>query len=415
MSLLDVLRHAWHRAQDNGRGLLFDLVELPLAFPGRRKRLDEQVAEGRIPRIAFVKQDVQDDLYCCPSGSSPKDIVCSTIMRTGPVALFTRSGADFHLVQTETDPECNIWQQRWTERQWTPIEHNLALRDNVPGRDCGQGDYSVPAGDIDWVQYDVVISIDVSVPARITQEYPSVAWCYYVREPHTSAYEDSIRKPLPGQDIFLNQRFRRTQQPKPAVHEIEFPYYLQYWGCFHELLSLPRDGEDRRGTFLEHHTPEHLTRSQVARLQTLGPVMSTANPSDETESGFGGAYEKTLMSPEEILLGLSRSKYFVKCGGRSVWGNAMVEAIAAGCLAIGDPRMHAHGFLFSKHSAAATFDEVIEKIKAFEESPALCRGELRRQRRLVDYLCYVRPTIDLFRKTMDVVASRATKPPGRGT
>ncbi len=406
--MTDFFRRAYHAAQRARDRSLFRWVELPLRARASRRRLEEGLQEGRLPRIAFVKQDVQDDLYCCAPDASAREVVCSTLMRTGPVALFTRLGAVCHLVQTEPDPECSIWQQRWTEQRWTPLSQNEALKERVPGRSYGQSDYSVSAEDVDWARYDIVVSVDVSVPARITQRYPQVAWCYYVREPRTSAYPRSMEAPIDGQDLFLNQRFRVVRRwPRVAKHEVEFPYYFQYVGCFHELLSLEPDDDSRRGVFLEHHTPQHMTQAQMRQLEQLGPVECTANRTGGSESGFSDGMEKSRMTTEEILRGLMRSKYFVKCGGRSVWGNAMVEAIAAGCLAIGDPKLHGHGFIYSKHTSASSFDEVIRRLEAFEADPRLYEREVTRQRRMLDYLCFVRPSRELFEKASRAVADKS--------
>lgn len=375
--------------------------------PRVRRRLESRVARRDLPRIAFVKQDVQDDLYCCAQGSSARDIVLSTLMRTGPVALFTKLEADCYIVETEPDPECNVWQQKWQECHWTRIEDLEALRDAVPGRPYGQSRFAVKAQDVDWRQYGIVISVDVSVPARITRQYPSTTWCYYVREPKTSAYARSQKEPIEGQDLFLNQCFRPGYaQQHRLPHEVEFPYYLQYHGCFNELLSAAEPASHRQGVFLEHHTPEHLSQDQVRRIEEFGPVESTAPRSGDTESGFGCGFDKSTMGTEGKLRKLMECKYFVKCGGRSVWGNAMVEAVAAGCVAIGDPMAHGHSCLFTRHTSANSFEQVVERISRLESDERLYNSEAGRQRRLVDYLCYAMPSSELIGKAARVVSQR---------
>ena len=63
----------------------------------------------------------------------------------GPVALFTKLGADFRVVHSERDPECRIWEQKWTECRWCPLEYFEAFRDRIPGRDHGNGAFAVDA------------------------------------------------------------------------------------------------------------------------------------------------------------------------------------------------------------------------------------------------------------------------------
>ncbi len=189
--------------------------------------------------------------------------------------MFRKLHADFHLVETEPDPECNVWREKWTECRWCPIEWFEAFRESIPGRPYGQKAFAVNAADIDWGQYQIVVSVDVPVPARITRQFPSVAWCYYIREPKTSSYGKSRVRPIAGQDLFLNQGFRKLPSGL-ARHEVEFPYYLQSFGCFHDLFSIARDESGRRGTFLEHQAAGCLDAEQLRVLSQFGPVDSTA-------------------------------------------------------------------------------------------------------------------------------------------
>lgn len=101
------------------------------------------------------------------------------------------------------------------------------------------------------------------------------------------------------------------------------------------------------------------------------------------------------------------SKYFVKAGGRNVWGNSMVEAIAAGCLAIGDPAQHSCPFLFEQVTSARNVEEAAQRIRAFEADAGLYRTVVRRQRAMIDYLCYARPLLALLRAADRVRAARS--------
>jgi hypothetical protein len=361
-----------------------------------RQKLKKILA--RPPRIAVVKQDVQSDLYCCSRGSPPEEIVFSTLMRTGPVALFTAMSADFLVVETEPDPECGAWKQPATECRWMSLNSLELLRQSVPGRGYGQGEFAVSAAEIQWSDYDIVISIDVSVPARITRNYPSVAWCYYVREPKTSAYGLSQVVPVSGWDLFLNQRFRlKNEHAGLLPHEIEFPYYLQYPGCFNSLvLPAAENDSDRSGVFLEHHTVAALSTRELEQLERFGPVRTTAARSNASSNGFDSVQVKSKTSSHDVVAGLLRSKYFVQLGKvRTLWGNAAVEAISAGCLVLGDSTVHTHDFLFSANCDVRDFPSLLARIEDLERTPARFAAESRRQRLLVEYCCFYRPVIDL--------------------
>lgn len=372
----------------------FERFELP-----RASRIERTVGElitklGEV-RIAFVKQDIQDDLYCCSRKCGAADIVFSTLMRSGPVALFTRLGAECLVVETEADPECRAWMEKAVDLGWYNLQTLEELRDAVPGRDYGQSAFAVPCETVDWSEFDIVISLDVAVPARITCQFPETLWCYYIREPKTKSYIFSQKSPLPGQDVFLNQTFDSRRQERKG-HSLNFPYYLQYYGCFHELLNAPLDDSLLRKTvFLEHQTPEAFTADQLRQLECVGPLDSTSRtgPGDS----FAHSNRKCQRKPAEVIAALMKAKYFISSPNhRTVWANAVVEAVASGSLVIGNPHVHVHRDLFSPQTSVHSFDELSSRLQYFESNPSAYRAEVGRQRRIVDYLCYLRPVHDLL-------------------
>ena len=54
-------------------------------------------------KIAIVKQDCYGDLWIGSSSDTPVDLLLSTQMRVGPLALISGLGADFHIIQLEDD------------------------------------------------------------------------------------------------------------------------------------------------------------------------------------------------------------------------------------------------------------------------------------------------------------------------
>ena len=160
-SVRRVLRtpHRWWLAR-------LDKARLPIRLAAARDELLQTRETSRFPRIAFVKQDVNEDLYCCAGHSTPREIVESTLLRSGPVCLFSEWDADFLIMATVDDPECSIWRERATHLKWETIEFFSGYRDRIPGRDFGQERYSVDPASVDWSVYDIVISVDVAVPER---------------------------------------------------------------------------------------------------------------------------------------------------------------------------------------------------------------------------------------------------------
>ena len=358
------------------------------------KAVAPDAANLRLPRIAVVKQVVYQDLYCCPPDASIRDTIFSSLQRTGPVALFTRLEADFFIVNVEPDPECNIWKEKCSDCNQNVPAHYEALitqpyKNGERGHTRPQGEFSIQAEDINWSAYDLVIGFDVPVPARITRRFPQVVWCYCLSEPCMGSYSRSRKAPVAGYDLFLNQRFRCLPPgAKAAPHEIEFPYFLQYYGCFQDLYGPDFVPPVPQGVMLESHSARELSPEQMEQLQALGPVRSAKG------------------SVEAVIQALMSSKYFVRLGGRKLWGNAMVEAIAAGCLAIGNPDEYKNKCLFTPGTEASSFEQVVSKIRQFDADPALYAQEAAEQRKRLNYLCYERPLRDLLHAAEQVREQR---------
>ncbi len=367
-------------------------------------RLGECLAAGRErcralqatkPRIALVKQDVCEDLYCASSSTSPRELVESTQLRTGPVLLLSEWGATFHIIETVDAPECRMWQERAVDLKWDTLEFFASYRDRIPGRDYGQRRFAVPPDSVDWSRYDIVVSVDVCVPAAITRQFPRTVWAYYVREVKAPSFRRGLEAPAVGQDLFLNHGFRWDPGPL-SRHVVEFPYHLQRYGCFHRLFDLD-ESAPRSGVFVDHHTLVRMSPEDLTRLAEFGPVAGPILPPElRCEAGKSVPPRRT-MDPD-LRERLLQSRFFlVTPGQRPVHGTAMVEAIAAGCLAIGSPRaLQQHGFLFTESTAADDLAAGIKQMRRLVADEALYARELRRQRELIEWLCAVRPALALF-------------------
>ena len=357
--------------------------------------LASTLSERRL-RIALVKQDCNEDLYCCPSNSNTLETVASTLLRSGPVALFTTFDTRFFIVQTEPDSECNIWQEKCDPLCWAPCSWFEAYRDRIPGRDYGQSLYALGVDDIDWQAFDLVISVDVSVPARITRQFPQVVWAYYVREIKAPSWRLSFEKLLAGQDLFLSQRFPLVPLSGPE-HVVDFPYHFQYCGIFQEVFGdmFLINERQRSGVFVDYHSARHATGDELSELEGYGPVYACRAADDRFDLVNGERIPDRSMAPAG-LAALMGSKYYVKWSGRTTFGTGKVEAIAAGCLALSDLSMDGAAYFHSGRTSFSGFAALLAKLRFLENHDAIYRSELERQRQLVDYLCYLRPANDLL-------------------
>lgn len=343
-------------------------------------------------RFALIKQDVYQDLYCCPNCSDARTVVLSSLMRSGPVALLTKLGADFWVVKTEPQPECSIWKEKWFDCRDYPLSYYESLRTQVfmggaRGHARPQGDYSVSVYDVDWSQYDIVIGIECPVPASLTRKYPDVVWCYYVGEPGMRTAVHSLFAPVVGYDLFLNQKFRAlASMSLRAQHIIEFPYFLQYVGCFLDIGY--EDPAERKGIVLEQETASLFSESELSRLDVFGPI--------EVATGSINAILSTLM----------RCKYYVRLCGRRHLGNAAIEAIAAGCLAIGNRDEFVIKSLMFPETCVSNREQLIKRIQFFENNPSIFKEVLEKQREITDHLCFSRPVGDLVKAAVRIRTSR---------
>jgi len=346
-----------------------------------------------IPKIALVKQDVYQDLYCCYNSDPIDKIIFSSLKRSGPVALFTKLKTDFFIVNTESDPECMIWKEKSMDCNSKDLDFYESLKtepflDGIRGHKYGQSHFSINCDNVEWNKYDIVISLDITIPKRITKRYPDVVWSYYISEPCMSSWKRSKYKPIDGYDLFLNQGFRYFKiLPSLSIHEVEFPYFFQHSGCFESLIT-NNDIDKCEGIFLESHTGFDISEYRIKELETFGTVRT--------------------ISPkiENIINDLLKSKYFIRIGGRKLWGNPMVEAISAGCLVLGSPGEFNNKSLFTKDTVVNSFDQLIDKLRLYEENDALYINELNKQQALVDYLCFYRPLNDLLIKSKQVITNR---------
>jgi len=333
-------------------------------------------------KIAFVKQVVYQDLYCAQKDAPYSDLIFSSFKRSGPVALFSKLHADFYIVDTETDRECNIWKEK-THGNTIPYE---LLRSEIPlnglkaGHIFPQGHFAVKASHVDWGMYDIVIAMECAIPAKITKLYPSTLWAYYIGEGNCPSFAKSFRAPIPGYDCFLSQDFKA--HPSYKSHVIEFPYQLQYYGCFHELLGIKPNDIERDGVFLESHSGlYHLNNTQKKHLNQIAQLKKYSP----------GA------SLKDLIQTLIQTKYFIifmdnKSGKRmNIRGNSIPEAIAAGNLVIARNFGIKNLDLLTEKTIVRDFDELIRRLAYFEQNHSEYQKELEKQRKKLNLYCCERP------------------------
>lgn len=337
-------------------------------------------------RVAVVKSEVYADLFCCAGTSDPVDLTFSSRMRSGPVGLYVQTSCTGLIVRHESAWSDEIVRERVRDCNHRNLEHFLEEIPKSVARDSAysalgtQHDFAVSAMSVDWGQFDLVLALDACVPAVITRQSPETQWAYCIGEPCMREYGRSSRRAIPGYAWFFNQHFRSVETSTLSPHEIEWPYYLQYPGCFASLFD-PEAVSERSGFVLEHHSAAVALNSTMRALESYGPVRLSAG------------------TPREILQRLHRGKYFLRLGGRRLWGNALIEAVSSGCLVLGDRRAFVHSDIFRPATTAESQAGILERVRALEDDDDLFAAELRWQRSVIRFLCFERPISDLLAKT----------------
>jgi hypothetical protein len=332
-------------------------------------------------RVCLVKQETFPDLYTKPFLSG-KELLFSTIHRSGPIGLFEAKSFDFIIIKISQSEESRIWKYLKEDMDGPSEEQILSFRDQPIIKDNGevvtdtpQNKVAVSMSDISWYKYDVVISINFSVDESIVKQYPRILWCYILQEPSMRYYKNSIKQALFSYDLFLNQKFT-YQFSKQQKHEVNFPYNFMSSQSFSALEE--NSFTERQGIFIEIHTAKNLTIKQMDQLRQLGGVRY---PQEELF--------------KNVLQKMQQSRYFFSLRGKyfsfKIWGNSMIDAVGAGLLAFGDPKEYHNLGLFTPFTIITSVEEFIHKIQFLEKEPLIYARELTLQQRLLNKYCFYNP------------------------
>ena len=345
------------------------------------------------PKIALVKSEVYRDLYTDSSNISWRNTILSSVMRTGPAALFTEFDTRFIIIKQD-EYATDIWKQKICDcKHGLELDYyDFANKPLVVRNQLSQSDVAISASEIDWQSYDIVIAMDACVSSSITSRFPHALWCYYISEGCMSEYKRSRIRPLEGYQVFLNQRFRHESDyinDPNCCHEIDFPYHLMSYQTISMLLanSSSHGSIERNGIFIDKDTRSLLTDYHRSKLEEIAPLVEA-----------GGQIQALLSS-------MFASKYYLRLGDRAVWGNASIEAVSSGLLFISSSRGYRNrifggvptivtGIAFSDDQ----FDDALLKLTYFEHNEDHYREAVLADRRICSRVCLELPMQQLLSK-----------------
>jgi len=235
---------------------------------------------------------------------------------------------------------------------------------------------SLAVPSVDWGKFHVVVSIDIAIPVELRRRYPEVMWVYFPADPGTPTAKRARRRPPEGFSVSLTHTHRRFPvRPNLSSSAIECPYSFQSSYSWDQVWP---SQIKREGTMVEHQTYDRLDGKQRQLLSSLGTV------------------RKPHGSVSEVAAMLRASKYYLRLQGGPLTGNGQVEAVMAGCLALGDPSTYVQRSLFTPQTVTPNFDSALAKLRYFESSPLDYEKARAEQHAVAEFVCFRRPAFQLL-------------------
>lgn len=342
-------------------------------------------------KYCLLKQDTYQDLYIANNDISCSEILFSSMMRTGPFGLIHNLGADFFIIKEEPSEEC----QKYKNFLGGFGENYHLLKSQLlntipgnqffePGSDKPHEFYSVSCYDISWDNYDIIISINFSIPSSLIKQYPNTLWCYLIGENNL----DLLDNPKYGYDIALSQDIDVSYNVTNNV--VQFPYTFLEKNTLFDIMKNYHIGgigisPTSNGIFIE-------VNSCRGR-----PVTSYPDNYNKLKTDLNLVINTHEQNIKKNLIKLINSKYFIKYGGRSIRGNSVIEAISCSCLVLMDSTQIGYGFLIPEICDIKNEQQIYDKVKYFEENKDKYNETLELQKNLLQKYIYEKPYHNLER------------------
>jgi hypothetical protein len=261
-------------------------------------------------KIALVKQVNYTDLYTNPEATTVLELLESSTMRSGPTGFWPDGKPNFFIVQDQADEESRIWEWKLQFERQNP--ENYISREKVRAL---QRQRAIAPDDVDWGQFDLVVTIENAIPARITRQFPQTKWATFLEHHRMPQYRQYLRKPPVGYDYFFTQRYGPNPQNLwQGKHAIDISYGFKRPGDVSKLFP-----EIEKKPFV--HVEDH---------QNLERIRMMAEQHGADPKIFRSSH---MTSCVDYLRSLAESRvFFAPSSTRPLGGLANVDAVAAGCL-----------------------------------------------------------------------------------
>jgi hypothetical protein len=333
-------------------------------------------------KIALVKQDTYQDLYVVGRDEkSALEILKSSVMRIGPLGLFTNFNSDFIIVKESLCKETQIYKSVLPEvanfsnliktGQFSKIPGHEFLE---PGSILNNEFYATEIEEIDWGMYDIVISINVSINASVIKKYKKTLFCYMISE--ANMYLDYAHF---GYDLTLRQAINGYINSRLGI--CDFPYTFLGSNTL-QKLELPTNS--RYGIFVEINS---CLERPVIRIPKAFQIINKATNLEIK------LHQQNVM---RNLITLLESKYYIKYGGRVTRGNGAIEAISAGCLVIIKKSEIKYDKIVLDYLTFNNLDDLISLIIKLESDEKFYQKCLKEQAEKLDFYGFNLPMTNLI-------------------
>jgi len=338
-------------------------------------------------KIAVVKSDDYQDLWVSDISSDPFQILKSTLMRTPQLGLTELFDTKFIIVKESNEFPCQLSKDL---QGFVPFDKHTKTKKSICTpflHEEYHNNISVDSiahncDDIEWDQFDIVICINLCIPARIVNCFNNILWCYYISENFNNDPNRMVDVIKPY-DIFLNQEAHIQNYP-PNV--IGFPYSFLGPDTLTNICinKLNLENITKDGIYMEiNNTTERPVQNIPEEFMHIA---------DETNQKINMHYQDILKNLQQLY----SSKYYVKILGRPIRGNSILEAISCHTLVLCNKNKLFHCNLLPDNCHVETVEDVINKIKYFDNNPCEYQDTLNNQRKLLSEYYYFGPTNKLI-------------------
>ena len=322
-------------------------------------------------KVALVRQTAYRGAYLPGTGRTWTETALTAPAHLGPISVLAELQADYFVLRQAADPETYLWKEKFSGDP----DPRIAFR----GVEEWQGEQEamgvVDCEQVRWDDYDLVICLDVPVPARVTSKTRKTIWAYYSVEAGGPLHKQSLAAPIPGYHIYLNHCFRRYRaRPGNKSHVLEFPFTFQSSAAWKHLAKETVGlSTGRRGAVVD-----------LASWQShLGEKPNFMTPLSGNAAGY-------------IRL-MSSSQFAIRTDAKTRWGNWALEAAQAGCLFLGRADSLAMPGVLLPDLVVPDLTSARKTIEALQKDPPRMQALAKTQAALAEHLAFRRPLLELTR------------------